>query len=585
MRNDQVAKILLNIADLYQLKGGNTYRVRAYQRAASEINSLAEPLDEIEGQGKLESIPGVGKSIADVMRSILATGTAPIYEHLKSEFPQGLVDVMAVPEIGPKTARMLYDQLGIKSLDELEQAAKDHRISRETALGPSFEELVLRGIELMRQGGTMRVNLGQAWTLADDVMARLSKVPSVLRISEAGSLRRRQDTIGDIDLVAETADVDALNDAYTHLPYVTEVIEVGKTMSSVRIHVDGIGLRMDLRMAPAEHYGAMLHHFTGSKLHSIHLRGIANGMGLTINDYGVHHLDNGETVTPGRTEADVYAAMGLPWIPPELREDRGEIEAAQEGRLPKLIEQDDIKGDLHMHTTASDGASSLEQMVEAARARGYRYIAVCDHSKSLAIAHGLSEERLLQRIERVRELNAKLTGFRVLVGSEVDILADGRLDYDCELLAKLDIVVASVHHRYKQDRQKMTDRIVKAIGTGFVDILAHPTGRLINQREPLDVDMEQVFDAAKAHSTAMEINCYPDRLDLNDIYARSAKDHGLKLSIDTDAHATHELANIRFGLSQARRAWLEPQDVLNTWPLDDLLTWLKKRRSRALAAV
>jgi DNA polymerase (family X) len=585
MSNEQVAQTLDRIADLYALKGGNAYRVRAYQRAAAEIRGVPEPLEEIDRLGKLEAIPGVGPSIADKVRDIIRTGTTSVYEELKSQYPEGLIEVMALPEVGPRTAKLLHKKLGIKSVDELEQAAKEHRISRETDLGERFEQNILRGIELMRSGALVRINLGQAWTLADEIMSGLRKVPGVQRISEAGSLRRRQDTIGDLDLVAETTDVDALNDAFTHLPCVKEVIETGRTMTSVRVHVDGHGLRMDLRMSPAEHYGAMLHHFTGGKQHSIKLRGLANDKGLTINDYGVSRLDSGEMVTPGRTEDDIYEAIGLPWIPPELREDRGEIEAAREGRLPRLVEQDDIKGDLHMHTTASDGANSLEQMAEAARARGYRYIAVCDHSKSLGIANGLSPERLLKRIERVRELNEKLDGFRVLVGSEVDILSDGRLDYECELLEKLDIVVASIHHRYRQDRDKMTARVVRALETGFVDILAHPTGRLINQREPLDMDMDRVFEVAKAHSTAMEINCYPDRLDLNDIYARSAKDHGLKLSIDTDAHMTPELANIRFGLAQARRAWLEPSDTLNTWPLDDLLTWLQVRRSRALASV
>ncbi len=584
MKNEKVAQTLDKIADLYSLKGGNAYRVRAYQKAAAEVRSIPEPIEEIDRLGKLQDISGIGPSIAGKIHDIITTGTTPLYEDLKSEYPEGLTEVMALPDVGPATAKRLYKKLGIKSVAELEQAAKEHRISRETDLGERFEQSILRGIELVRSGAVICINLGQAWTLFDEVLATLRKVPGVHQISEAGSLRRRRDTIGDLDIVAETTDVDALNDAFTHLPCVRQVIETGKTMSSVLVHVDGYALRMDLRMSPAEHYGAMLHHFTGGKMHSIKLRGLANDKGLTINEYGVYRLDNGDMVTPGRTEDDIYRAVGLPWIPPEIREDRGEIEAAQEGRLPKLVEQSDIKGDLHMHTTASDGVNSLEQMVETARARGYQYIAVCDHSKSLGIANGLSPERLLKRIERVRELNEKLDGFRVLAGSEVDILADGRLDYDCELLEKLDIVVASIHHRYRQDREKMTARVVRALETGLVDILAHPTGRLINQREPLDMDMGRVFDAAKAHGTAMEINCYPDRLDLNDIYARSATDHGLMLSIDTDAHLTTELGNIRYGLAMARRGWLEPQNILNAMPLDDLLSWLSQRRARALVS-
>lgn len=574
MKNQGVARTFERIADLMEIRGGDTYRIRAYRRAAAEIDGLAENLDEISKRGELEEIPGIGASIAEKIRDILETGTTPAYEELKSELPEGLVDMLAIPNVGPRTVKLLYERMDVKSLDELEQAARQKRIRKETDLGTKAELAILRGIEDRRRHG-QRMLLGTALPMVEDVIERLSRSPHVNRICEAGSVRRRQETIGDLDIVVETSDIPAVMNAFTHLPQVDRVIEAGPSMSAVFTR---FGLRMDLRLAGKENFGAMLHHFTGGKQHNIKLRGLARDLGLTINEYGVHRLDTGETVVSGRTEEEIYAALDLPWVPPELREDRGEIEAAGEGRLPKLIDTADIKGDLHMHTRASDGGNTIEEMAEAARERGYSYIAICDHSKSLTIAHGLTEERLLEQIAEIRALNRRLKGIRVLAGMEVDIRADGGLDIDKKVLRQLDIIVASVHHRHKQDREQMTQRIVRAIESGLVDILGHPTGRIINQRDPYDADMERVFEAALAHSTALEINCYPDRLDLNDILARAAKKRGLKFSIDTDSHNTSELANIRYGMAMARRGWLEPGDIVNAQPLDDLLAWLSSRR-------
>jgi len=575
MRNTEVARILERIADLYEIKGENAHRVLAYRTAASHIENLAESLEEIAKTGDLKQIPGIGESIAQKIQDILSTGTTPTYDELKAEFPEGLIDVIAVPGIGPKTAKLLYEKLGVSSLQDLEQAARDHRIQNVSGIGPKTESKILRAIRIIHRQGK-RMLLGTALPLAEDLMTRLREDAPVEQISEAGSLRRRQETVGDIDIVIGTNNPNAVIHAFTHLPQVYEVIEEGDSMSSVLTRT---GFRIDLRVASMDNYGAMLHHFTGSKFHNIKLREMANARGLTISEYGIHRLDTNELVISGQSEEDIYGILGLPWIPPELREDKGEIAAAARNALPKLVEQQDIQGDLHVHTRWSDGSNTIEQMVQAARKHGYRYMAICDHTHHLKIAHGLSEHDLRKQMAEISRLNENLRDFRILMGSEVDIRRDGTLDISHGLLRQLDIVVASIHQRFKLDREQMTRRIVRAIETGLVDILAHPTGRLINQRDPYDVDSERVFQAAAAYSVALEINSYPDRLDLNDTYARVAKEKGIKLVINTDAHNTGELANIRYGLAMARRGWLEPSDIINTWNLEDLLTWLQHRRA------
>jgi DNA polymerase (family 10) len=575
MRNSEVAQLLQRIADLYEIKGEDPHRIFAYRKAATRIENLAENLEEIAKRGGLEEIPGIGESIAQKIQDILATGTTPVYEELKAEFPEGLIDVIAVPGIGPKTAKLLYEKLGIRSVEELEKAAKEHRLRHLRGIGPRTESIILRAVRVIHKEGH-RMLLGNALPLAENIMARLKGTAPVERISEAGSLRRRQETVGDLDLVAETRDAESVIDAFVNLPSVSQVIETGTSMSSV---LTRSGFRIDLRVVEPEHYGAMLHHFTGSKLHNIKLREMANSRGLTISEHGIRRIDSGEVVAPGYSEEEIYHTLELPWIPPELREDRGEIEAALEGRLPRLVSEEDIRGDLHIHTRWSDGSNTIEQMVEAAWRLGYRYIAVCDHTHHLRIAHGLSESDLRRQMDAITGLNARLSNFYILKGSEVDIRRDGTLDISHGLLKQLDIVVASIHQRFKLGREEMTNRIVRAIQTGLVDVLAHPTGRLINQREPYEIDMDKVFEVARAYSVALEINSYPDRLDINDVYARMAKDKGVKIVVNTDAHNTNELNNIRYGVAMARRGWLEPDDVVNTWDLDRLLAWLKHRRS------
>lgn len=573
MKNQVIAGIFDKIADLMEIKGADTFKIRAYRRAASEIDGLMENLVEISNRGELESIPGIGKAISQKIRDIIETGTTPVYEELKSELPETLTDILTLPGIGPKTVRLLYDKLGITSIDELEQAARDHLLRANVKLGAKAEGGIIRSIEAMRRHDD-RHSIGILLPIAEEIIEKLSRSHGIIRVSEAGSLRRRKDTIGDMDFIAEVSDAKAAIDAFTHLQQVAEVIETGESMCSVMTFS---GIRMDLRMTSSESYGAMLHHFTGSQRHNIKMRGMARDKGLSISEHGVFRIDTGERVVAGAMEDEIFAVNGLPWIPPELREDRGEIEAALGGRLPHLIEIGDIKGDLHVHSLASDGGNSIPEIVEAAKAVGYHYVAICDHSQSLSIANGLSTDRLDQEISEIREMNTRLEGFHVLAGIEADIKADGTIDVDPQILGKLDIVIGSIHHRYKNTPEELTARIIRAIESGTIDILGHPTGRVINQRDSSDFDLEKVFDAAKAHSVAMEINASPDRLDLNDVYARMAKEHGLMLSINTDAHSISEFESVRFGVYMARRAWLESGDVLNTMSIENLLSWLKRR--------
>lgn len=573
MKNQVIAGIFDKIADLMEIKGADTFKIRAYRRAASEIDGLTESLEGIGKRGDLETIPGIGKAISQKIKDIIETGTTPAYEELRNELPETLTEILTLPGIGPKTVKLFYEKLGITSIDELEEAAREHRLRGNVKLGAKAEGGIIRAIEAMRRRDK-RLSLGNLLPMAEEIIEKLDRSYGIIRVSEAGSLRRRRDTIGDMDFVAEVSDVKAAIDAFAHLPQVAEVIESGESMCSVMTHS---GIRIDLRMTPSESYGAMLHHFTGSQQHNIRMRGMARDKGLSISEHGVFRIDTGELVVAGGTEDEIFAVNGLPWIPPELREDRGEIEAALEGRLPHLIEIGDIRGDLHVHSTASDGGNSIPEIVEAARTIGYQYVAICDHSKSLAIANGLSTDRLNQEITEIREVNERLEGFHVLAGIEADIRADGTIDVEPHLLADLDIVIGSVHNGYGNTPEELTARIIRAIESGMVDILGHPTGRVINHRDTFDFDIEKVFDAAKSHSVAMEINASPDRLDLNDIYARMANERGLMLSINTDAHNVSEFHSARFGVYMARRAWLEPGDVLNTMSLENLLSWLKGR--------
>ncbi len=571
MRNLELAALLNEIADLLELKGESPFRVNAYRRAARALESLTEDVEELAARGALEEIPGVGKSIAEKIQEYLRTGKITYHQELLRELPAGITTLLRVPGLGPKTAMLIYQHLGITTLEELEQAARSGRLVGLPRMGPKTVENILRGIEQVHRAGS-RLPLGSVLPYAQEIVARLRKLSSVRQISVAGSLRRMKDTIGDIDILVTSSRPEEPMEAFVRMPEVGEVLSHGTTRSSVLLRV---GIQADLRVVEPASFGAALQYFTGSKEHNIKLRERAVRAGLKINEYGVFR---GERRIAGRTEEEVYAAVGLPWIPPELREDQGELEAAERGTLPNLVALQDIRGDLHMHTKWSDGAATAEEMAQAARSLGYEYICITDHSQSLKFAGGVTVEDLRRHIRDVRRLSERLEGITVLIGAEVDILPDGSLDYPDEVLAELDVVVASVHTHFRMDTQAMTERIVRAMHNPYVTILGHPTGRLIQQRDPYSVDVERLVEAARKTGTILEVNAAPERLDLKDVHVRLAKEHGVLLCINTDAHSPAQLRYMELGVGTARRGWAEPKDVVNTLPLRRLLEVLGRKR-------
>lgn len=577
MDNTAVSAMFDEFADWLEIDDENPFRVRAYRRAAQVVRDLPEDVAQVAAEGRLTQIEGIGKDLANKVAEFINTGRVAALEEVRGKYPSTLRDLLEVPDVGPKTVALLYKRLNVANLDELEEAAKAGKLAELPRMGKKTQENILRGIQLLKQSAG-RVPVEVALHIAESIIAELKPLKSVKQITPAGSLRRWRETIGDIDILATTKSPEEVMDKFVHLSWVTEILDHGTTKSSAIMVVDArrkYTMQVDLRIVPPENFGAALQYFTGSKDHNITLRSLALRQGLTINEYGVFEEKTGNQVA-GATEEDVYAALGLPLIPPEMRENRGEIEAAAEGKLPDLIDLPAIRGELHSHSTYSDGHSTITEMADAARARGYEYLAVTDHSK--ALAWGIDEKTLLKQIKEIQKLNEKYKDFRVLTGCEVDILSDGRLAIDAEVLEQLDLVIASVHSNFKQSREEMTQRIIKAMETGLVDIVAHPTGRLVAQREGYDVDVPALIETAKRLGIALEINAHPDRLDLNDINARAAKNAGITLTIDTDAHSPSNLDLMRFGIHTARRAWVEKKDVLNTKPLDDLLKWLKQRR-------
>ncbi len=574
MKNREVAHLLRQIADLLEIKGENVFRIRAYRRAADSIESLAEDIAALTAEGRLTEIPGVGKDLAAKVQEYLQTGQSADLEKLSREIPPSVAELVRIPGVGPKTAKLLFDLLHVDSVSVLEEAAKGGRLLGLPGIKEKTVENILKGIEVVKRGRE-RMPLGKARALAQEVAAALTSLPEVDEISVAGSLRRMRETVKDIDILVTSTAPRPVMDLFTRLPGVEEVLAKGETKASVR-HREGI--QIDLRVVEPSCSGAALQYFTGSAAHNIRVRELAVRRGLTVSEYGVFRESTGQRIA-GATEEEVYRAVGLPYIPPEMREDTGEIEAAREGTLPRLIEIADIRGDLHAHTEWSDGHHSLEALVEAAIARGYEYIIISDHSQSSTVAGGLTPEELLDQVQKIRALNARYPRFRILAGSECDIRADGTMDFPDEVLAQLDIVVAAVHSRFKQSREEMTARIVKALTHPCVHILAHPTGRLLGERDPYDVDMEAVLTAAAAHGKAVEINSQPPRLDLNDRHARLARERGVPLAIDTDTHTLDQLDNIALGIGVARRAWLTKEDVINTRPCADLLAWAHKGRT------
>lgn len=574
MKNQEIANVFNEIADLLEIKGDNRFRIRAYRRAAQNIEGLVKDVAELTKEELME-IPGIGKDLAEKIEEYLKTGRMKSYEDLKKEVPEGLAVLLTVPSLGPKTAKLLHEKLQVKNIDQLEALAKKHKLIGLPGIKEKTEENILKGIEMLKRGKE-RHPLGMVLPIANDIADKLGKDPSVKKISVAGSLRRMKETVRDIDILVVSSNPHDVMKTFIHMPDVKQVLMHGPTKSSI---VTNTGIQVDMRVVEEESFGAALAYFTGSKEHNIRLREMAVKKGLKINEYGVFREKDDEKLG-GKDEEDVYRILGLPFIPPEIREDMGEIEMGLKGKIPMLIEMKDIKGDLHVHSKMSDGSHILNELIEAARAKGYEYIAVTDHSKGLGVARGLNEERLMEEKKEIEATNKKLRGFKLLIGVEVDIRSDGRLDFSDDVLSKMDIVVASIHSGFKQSREQLTKRLVSAMKNPYVSVIAHPTGRLIGERDPYDIDMENILKTAKETGTALEINAYPLRLDLNDIYVKKAKDLGIKFAISTDTHVVSQFDYMYYGVSIARRGWLEKKDVINTLSYDQLLKELRKKRGR-----
>ncbi|UCD85576.1 MAG: DNA polymerase/3'-5' exonuclease PolX [Deltaproteobacteria bacterium] len=571
MKNLEIARVFMEIADLLEIKGENPFRIRAYRRAAQNLEGLTRDIAEEAGKGTLEGIPGIGKDLAKKIDEYLKSGVVEFYERLKEEIPEGLLDLLAVPGVGPRTAKLLYERLNIQGLDELEKMAREHKLKDLPGLKEKTEENILRGIQLIKSGRE-RMHLGLAYSLADEIISTLKSLPEVKQISPAGSLRRMKETVKDIDILIVSSRPAEVMEVFVNLPLAGEILARGETKSSIRTRE---GTQVDLRVVEPECFGAALAYFTGSKAHNIRLREMARKKGLKVNEYGIFKEKSGQKIA-GKEEADIYQTLNLPFIPPELREDLGEIEAARKGNLPSLVSPKQIRGDLHVHSKWSDGAHSIEELARAARKIGYEYVAVTDHSQSLGIAGGLKEKDLLKQIDEIGTINRKLKGFRLLTGTEVDIRGDGSLDIADELLARLDVVVAAIHSGFKQGKEKLTKRMVRAIKNRYVNIIAHPSGRLLGEREAYELDWEEVMREARKNRTALEINAYPQRLDLNDIRCRQAKELGLSLAISTDSHTINQFGTMNLGVATARRGWLEKKDIINTLPLPQLIKKVSK---------
>jgi DNA polymerase (family X) len=571
MRNAEVAQVLYEIADLLELQGVE-FKPTAYRKAARNIEALTQEIEDYSSKGNLRDIPGVGDAIAKKVEEILRTGHLAYLDDLKSELPAGLLQLMDVPDIGPKTAMHLYKELHVTNLQELKAAAEGHRIRDLKGFGERSEERILSGIRVAetRSG---RMLLAYAHPTAERVKEYVARKAQVRLISLGGSLRRMKETIGDIDILAGSNEPERVMDVFVTNPDVAEVIVRGPTKSSVRLKE---GIQVDLRVVKDDEFGAALQYFTGSKEHNVELRSIAIDMGYKLNEYGLFRKD-GKEVVASKTEEDIYRALGLEIMPPEMRENRGEIRAAQLGKLPKLVTLKDIKGDLHTHSLASDGTATIEEMAYAAKKKGYEYIGISDHSESLRVANGLSPQRLKDNMDIARNVEERVEGIKVLVGAEVEILEDGMLDYPDDVLKGLDYVIGAVHSKFNQSEGEMTARLLSAMENEYLVILAHPTGRVLEQRPPYHFDMDRVLEAAQEHHVCMELNCYAERMDLSDINCMRAREKGVVIAVDTDAHSPAQLDYMFYGVATARRAWLESKDVLNAMPLDRLVDFLAKK--------
>lgn len=563
MKNSEIAELFDRLADILEFKGEVVFKVNSYRKAARTLRDTTADIAAIASENRLEDLPGIGKSTADKIMEYLETGKIKKFDEERKGLSDEFIRMLQIPGMGPKTLALIHAKLKIDSFASLEEAARSGRLAELPGMGSKKAENILKGIELLRQAAG-RIPLGVALPIAEEIVESVRRFRAVKRAEMAGSLRRMRETIGDIDILAASSDPGRVIESFTSLPHVKRVLAAGTTKGSVIVEGNQ---QIDLRVVEAASFGAALQYFTGSKAHNVKLRDLAKGIGLKINEYGVFR---GDKKLGGREESDVYEAIGLSWIPPELREDRGEVEAAKAGELPELVKEEQLLGDMHVHSDYSDGKATLEQLAEHGQALGYRYIAVTDHSQSLKIAQGLTPERVEEKRKRLQKINAKLKKLKLLMGTEVDILGEGKLDYPDELLKKFDWVVASIHSGFKQPREKIMRRILAAMENPLVDCIAHPTGRLLNQRPAYEIDIEEMLSVAARTRTAIEINANYDRLDLDDVGCKRAKQLGVKLAIGTDAHKLENMSMLRLGAAVARRGWLEPADVINTLPLSRL---------------
>ncbi len=580
MKNMEIAALFDEIANILELHAENRFRINAYRRGAQSLSALAREIEHIAADGTLGEIPGIGKDLSAKIEEYLESGSIRYLVELRENTPRVLLDMLRIPGVGPKTAVMIHDELGIESLGELSEAAREHRLQGLPKIQARTEENILKGIEFLESAGA-RIPLGAAYPIASALVGTLLEFPGVKEATFAGSLRRMSETVGDIDILVSSKTPKNVIEHFTHLGEVERVLAEGKTKGSI---ITKGQIQVDLRVVPPVSYGAALNYFTGSKEHNIRLREIAQQKKMKLNEYGLFRKTKSGTERriAGRLESEVYEKLGLSYVPPEIREDSGEIEAAKTGTLPDLVSLEDIKGDLHFHSDWSDGVASLEELVRAGKGKGYSYLLVSDHSKSLHIAHGLNEKRLRSQMEEIDRLNSRTRGFRLLKGSEVDILPDGSLDLSDDALSMLDVVIVAVHSNFKMKQAKMTERVIRALENPHSHILAHPTGRLIGEREAYPIDMDAVISAAAETGTAIEINAHPSRLDLDSRMARRAAEAGVYVTIGTDTHnPLFDMDYMTYGVGTARRGWLEKSDILNTRPARSLISILHKKRKRS----
>ncbi len=568
--NAEIAAIFKKTADLLEIKGENPFKIRAYRNAARTIENIGKSISDLVKEGyDLTKLPGIGHDLSEYLREITTTGKFSKLEELEKEIPPHLVEMLAIEGLGPKRIKTLYEKLHIESMEDLKRAANSKEIEKLPGFGPTLVKKILKGIKLAKKAGE-RFRYDVAENYAKDLVEYLKKIEGIIFIEVAGSYRRKKETVGDLDIVIAAKNWDEVTNHFVKYEGVKEIVSKGPTRSTVILKSN---LQVDLRSVPEDSFGAALHYFTGSKAHNIAIRKIGVKLGLKINEYGVF---KGSQRVAGKSEEELYKSVGLCYIEPELRENRGEIEAAQEGKLPKLVTLEDIKGDLHIHTKYTDGKNSIEEMAKAAMNRGYEYIAITDHSKRVTVAKGLDEKRVLEQIVEIERINDKLKNITILKGIEVDILEDGTLDLSDDVLKNLDIVVGAIHFKFNLSREKQTKRILKAMDNPYFNIFAHPTGRLIGEREGYMFDIEKVFTYAKQNGCFFEINAQPERLDLSDIYVKMAKDMGIKMAVSTDAHNIFTLDYMKYGIYQARRGWCEKEDILNTNSLNSLKKLLER---------